>query len=63
MHYVGQTMRTLGQCMVGHFAAIRAENKKFPVGLHFSRKNRHNGLDDVKLYVLEFCQTPATRTI
>ena len=43
--------------MVTHFASISGEQLKYPVGFHFS-KNKHNGLDNVKLYVLEFCQTP-----
>ena len=30
---------------------------KYPVGNHFSHKNRHQGLEDVRLFVLEFCQT------
>ena len=30
---------------------------KYPVGNHFSRKNHHHGLQDVRLFVLEFCQT------
>ena len=44
--------------MVTHFASISGEQLKYPVGFHFSRKNKHNGLDNVKLFVLEFCQTP-----
>ena len=33
---------------------------KYPVGHHFSRRNHHMGLEDVRLYILEFCQTPPT---
>ena len=46
--------------MVNHFATIRGEQMKYPVGHHFSRRNHHLGLEDVRLYVLEFCQTPPT---
>ena len=60
MHYVGQTKRRLMDRMVNHFATIRGEQMKYPVGHHFSRRNHHLGLEDVRLYVLEFCQTPPT---
>ena len=29
------------------------------MGEHFSRENHHNGWDDFKFYVLEFCSSPA----
>ena len=60
MHYVGQTKRRLMDRMVNHFATIRGEQMKYPVGHHFSRRNHHLGLEDVRLYVLEFCQTLPT---
>ena len=58
LHYIGQTKRRLMDRMVTHFASISGEQLKYPVGFHFSKKNKHNGLDNVKLFVLEFCQTP-----
>ena len=57
MHFVAQTKRRLMDRMVGHFDSIRGEQMKYPVGNHFSCKNRHQGLEDVRLFVLEFCQT------
>ena len=60
MHYVGQTKRCLMGKMVNHFATIHGEQGKYPVGQHFSKRNHHHGLDDVRFYVLEFCQTPPT---
>ena len=60
MHYVGQTKRRLMDWMVNHFATIRGEQMKYPVGHHFSRRNHHMGLEGVGLYILEFCQTPPT---
>ena len=54
MHYVGQTERRLMDRMVNHLATIRGEQGKYPVVQHFSKRNHHNGLDDVRLYVLEF---------
>ena len=49
MHYVGQTKRRLMDRMVSHFASIRGAQMKYPVGNHFSRKNRHQGLEDVRI--------------
>ena len=60
MHYVGQTKRRLMDRMVSHFASIKSEQVKYPVGHHFARKNHHQGLADVRLFVLEFCRTPPT---
>ena len=44
--------------MVKHFNHINNEKMEFPVGHHFSRANGHKGLANVKIYILEFCQTP-----
>ena len=41
MHYVGQTKRRLMDRMVNHFATIRGEQMKYPVGHRFSRRNHH----------------------
>ena len=57
MHYVGQTERRLMDRMVSHFTSNRGEQMKYPVGNHFSRKNHQQGLEDVRLFVPEFCQT------
>ena len=58
MHYVGETKRTWAERLSAHFLAINKEDMSVPVGHHFSRANGHHGLQDVKLYVLEFLQTP-----
>ena len=60
MHYVGQTKCQLMDRMVSHFASIKSEQVKYLVGHHFARANHHKGLDDVRLFVLEFCRTPPT---
>ena len=51
MHYVGQTKRRLMDRMVSHFASIKSEQVKYPVGHHFARKNHHQGPADVRLFV------------
>ena len=60
MHYVGQTKRRLMDRMVSDFASIESEQVKYPVGHHFAQVNHRKGLDDVQLFVLEFCRTPPT---
>ena len=39
--------------------SIINENMDLSVGEHFSSDNNHNGWDDFKFYVLEFCSSPA----
>ena len=48
--------------MVAQFASITAEKDSEAVGKHFSTAPGHAGLSDVKLYILEFCQTPPDAT-
>ena len=57
-HYVGETSRSLCKRMVAHFANITAEKESEAVGKHFSQARGHDGLNDVILHILEFCQTP-----
>ena len=57
-HYVGQTQKMLRGRFVHHFSDIKGNNTK-SLGVHFNSPG-HNGLDDVKIYILEFFQTPAT---
>ena len=63
MHYVGQTKRRLADRMVKHFNHINNEKIEFPLGHHFTRANGHRGLTNVKIYVLEFCQTPLDKAL
>ena len=54
MHYVGQTKHRLMDRMVNHFATIRGQQETYPVGQHFSTRNHHNGLADVRLISWNF---------
>ena len=56
--YVGETKRNWRDRLSNHFNNITKELMVVPVGHHFSQCNGHSGLNDIKLYVLEFCQTP-----
>ena len=58
MHYVGETKRDWLDRLSNHFRNITKELMVFPVGHHFSKMIGHNSLQDMKLYVLEFCQIP-----
>ena len=60
MQYVGQAKRRLMDRIVNHFTTICGEQVKYTGGHHFSTRNHHNVLADVRLYVLEFCQAPST---
>ena len=61
-HYVGETSRSLCKRMVAHFANISTEKESEAVGKHFSKARGHDGLNDVILHILEFCQTPPDAT-
>ena len=58
MHYVGETSREWSCRLYEHFRAIKNGDMSSPVGHHFSKANGHAGIKDVKLFALEFMQTP-----
>ena len=50
-------------CMVvSTVHGITAEKESEAVGKHFSKARGHDGLNDVILHILEFCQTPPDAT-
>ena len=51
--YVGHTKRTLRQRMYEHFRFISKKDTSHSVGRHFNDVD-HKGLQDVKLFVLQF---------
>ena len=58
-HYVGQTMNTLRVRRYSHYRYIVKQDLHKSCGEHFSQSNQHQGLSDIKIYVLEFLRTPA----
>ena len=58
-HYVGQTFRHIGRRMYEHYTSVIKENLELAVGEHFSSKNNHDGWEDFKFFILEFCSFPA----
>ena len=45
--------------MYEHYTFIIKDNLELAVGEHFSSKNNHNGWEDFKFFILEFCSSPA----
>ena len=55
-HYVGQTRKCLRERFVHHFWTVTGEALHLTIGKHFSEKNGHHLLDDITIYILEFCK-------
>ena len=51
--YVGQTKRRIMDRLMEHFRSIRQNNNTLMVSRHYNSTG-HNGIDDVRIYILEF---------
>jgi len=57
MQYVGQTLLRLKDRFVDHFGGITKGDQTKPIPKHFSQ-NDHQGIDDVRITILEFIRMP-----
>ena len=54
--YVGQTKRSLRERIGEHFTSIRKHKKHLVVGRHYNSKG-HTGVNNVKIFILDFVKT------
>ncbi len=58
--YVGQTKRTLQRRAYEHMHDIEKQNLNKTIGYHFSTHNGHNGIEDLRIFVLHFSDKSPT---